>query len=93
MEILTAEWQKKIFEGKSTYVLHGLTLVTKIEEKEEEPDGSDEIPDAAKNGNAVFMLQPVSINGHVFRFMFDSGCETFVCRKAAVDLQVAKKHH
>ena len=45
----------------------------------------DEIPDAANNGNAVFLLQPVPINGHVFRFMFDSGCETFVCRKAAVD--------
>ena len=39
VEILTAEWQKKIFEGKSTYVLRGLTLVTKFEEKEEEPDG------------------------------------------------------
>ena len=45
----------------------------------------DEIPDAANNGNAVFLLQPVPINGHVFRFMFDSGCETFVCRKSAVD--------
>ena len=45
------------------------------------------IPDARKSDvSPIFLLQPVPFNNHVFNLMYDSGCETFVCRKNAVDL-------
>ena len=46
----------------------------------------DEIPDAKCYGSPVFILQPIAFNNHVLNLMFDSGCESFVCRKGAVDL-------
>ena len=45
----------------------------------------EEIPDAKCHGSPVFLLQPVPFNDHVFNFMFDSGCETFVSRRGALD--------
>lgn len=46
---------------------------------------SEFLPDAAENGAPVFLLQPVPMYNHVFNFLFDSGCQTMVSRKAAVD--------
>ena len=111
-EVLTAEWQQKIFKGGSGYVLRNSTFLGKRHREarvktpvkcEEylsdeikdaqvttpvkcEEDESDEIEDAVKFGKPVFILQPVPMHGHVFRMMFDTGCENFVCRKAAIDL-------
>ena len=48
--------------------------------------GADEIPDAKLNGSPVFILQPVPFENQIYNLMFDTGCESFVSRKGAVDL-------
>ena len=45
----------------------------------------EEIPDAKRHGSPVFLLQPVPFNDHVFNFMYDSGCESFVSQRGALD--------
>ena len=88
-EILKAEWQQKLLKNLSTCNLNisgndSVLLKTKTSNVEALVDEND-FPDATVMGSPVFLLQPVPFNGHVFNFMFDSGCENFVCRKAALD--------
>ena len=78
-EVLKDEWQKKHFHLITRYSTHfesnnlGNVLST------------EDVTDAMDNGSPVFLLQPVPFNNHVFNFMFDSGCQNFVCRKGAID--------
>ena len=89
IEVLTADWQRKLFQGKSGFVSRHTTLIgcKAIEDKPKETDMMDQvIADKSQCGTPTFLLQPVPFHGHVFRFMFDNGCEGFLSRKAAVDL-------
>ena len=85
-EVLKAEWQKKIFKDQSYITRNDSTFINKEKLAPEiVPPGDSTLPDASTYGSPVFLLQPVPFNGHVFNFMYDSGCQTFVCRKAAID--------
>ena len=85
-EVLKDEWQKKIFKDKPSYISRNSTFLKKkgdfcLEEKGKD----DDVIDTTSAGPAVFLLQPVPFNNKVFNFMYDSGCGSFVCRKAALD--------
>jgi hypothetical protein len=88
VEVLTADWQRKVFQGKSGFVSRHTTLIGSnlIEDKPKDDDKDVLIPDKSQCGTPTFLLQPISFHGHVFRLMFDNGCEGFLSRKAAVDL-------
>ena len=87
LEVLTADWQKNVFKGNSTFVSRHATFIGKklIEEKANNEENS-EIEDKAQCGTPTFLLQPIPFNGHIFRLMFDNGAEGFISRKGAVDL-------
>ena len=86
-EVLTADWQQRLLKnvGLITRMPSAPALVGRMgSEKIAIPDDKV-IPDAKCHGSPVYLLQPVSFNNHVFNMFFDTGCQNFVCRKAAVD--------
>ena len=87
-EILTKDWQRNVFKDKSGFVSRHSTFIGKNKPgKEEDVEGEDAvIADKASCGTPTFLLQAVPYHGHVFRIMFDNGCEGFLSRKAAVDM-------
>ena len=80
-EVLTAPWQQKIIK---TMVSWNPTVCLKTKPAKVVAN-DDGLPDATKAPASVFLLQPVPFNGKVFNWMFDTGCQDFVSRKAAID--------
>ena len=86
-EVLTADWQQKLLKDVGLVARSSpLALVGKNSDvKEESEVDSNVIPDAKRHGSPVFLLQPVPYKNCVYNFLFDNGCQNFVCKKAAVD--------
>ena len=74
--VLKAEWQKRLHS--SIYCMHESSSSM---ENCERPDCDD----ARSYGTPAYILQPYPFDGHVFNLMFDTGCQNFVCRNAAVE--------
>ena len=74
IEVLTADWQRKLFQGKSGFVSRHTTLVgcKAIEDKPKETDMMDQvIADKSQCGTPTFLLQPV-----LFTVMCSGSCST-----------------
>ena len=85
-EVLKDDWQQKLIHSGFISRMEPTVLVNKkVTFHEPEKLSSNEIPDAAQFGEAVFLLQPIAFNNHVFNLMYDGGCKKFVCRKSAID--------
>ena len=88
VEILNADWQKKLHP--QVYFTHQQNSINSMNMnrehgREQLDDMENNLADAKSHGPSAFMIQAYPFNGHVFNLMFDSGCQTFVCRKDAVD--------
>ena len=79
-EMLTANWQQKIIKSLVSWT--AVCLKTETPKLITHDNG---LPDATNAPASVFILQPVPFNGRVFNWMFDTGCQDFVSRKAAID--------
>ena len=79
-EMLTANWQQKIIKSLVSWT--SVCLKTETPKLITHDNG---LPDATNAPASVFILQPVPFNGRIFNWMFDTGCQDFVSRKAAID--------